>query len=277
MRLLNTKTFKLETFITDPPQYAILSHTWGDKEVTFKDIFTSTRSNLTGWAKIQNSCRRAANDGWEYIWIDTCCIDKSDTTELGEAINSMFRWYEEAQICYAYLADVPPRESLSYVDTFTPLRPSAATIPWIWHLRSSRWFTRGWTLQELLAPTFLLFLDQSWQDIGSREELAEEIHTATSIELKQLIDFRSCCLATKLSWAANRQTTREEDRAYSLLGLVGVNMPLIYGEGKRAFVRLQHELIRQYCDETIFAWGDKPCKLLLEYLSSIWSNECIFR
>ncbi|KAF4629091.1 hypothetical protein G7Y89_g9061 [Cudoniella acicularis] len=251
MRLLHTKTYRLHSITDVPPPYAILSHTWGNEEVSFKDTsnYASTRTK-EGWRKIFSSCRRASDDGWEYIWIDTCCIDKTDTTELGEAINSMFRWYEEAQICYAYLADVP--------ELYFSSSQESSKIPWKWHFRSSRWFTRGWTLQELLAPTFLLFIDRSWGNIGSREEWAEEIYSTTGIEEKQLRDFRSCSLATKLSWASNRHTTREEDRAYSLLGVLGVNMPLIYGEGRRAFIRLQHELIKQYSDETIFAWGVNP-------------------
>ncbi|KAI1498407.1 heterokaryon incompatibility protein-domain-containing protein [Biscogniauxia marginata] len=267
MRLLHTKTLELHTFIggDDVPPYTVLSHTWGDDEVTFEDMSRSeTRTKKQGWDKIVNFCRRAAADGWEYGWIDTCCINKTDASELGEAINSMFRLYEESEVCYAYLTDVPPKYALS---------PSASDargvneedrsnnnnkVPWKWYFRSSKWFTRGWTLQELLAPSFLLFLDWNWDDIGSREAWATEVHAATGIETKQLWDFKSCSIATKLSWASGRRTTRVEDRAYSLLGLLGVNMPLIYGEGKRAFVRLQHELIRAHNDETIFAWGDLP-------------------
>jgi hypothetical protein len=208
-----------------------------------------------GWRKVVESARHAAQNGWDYIWIDTCCINKSDITELSEAINSMFRWYESAQVCYAHLADVPPRHS-------------SLKHPWAWSFRSSRWYTRGWTLQELLAPTFLEFLDSEWNVIGSRDEWAHEIELATGIEVKQLANFQDCSVATKLSWAANRETTRIEDRAYSLLGLLGVNMLLIYGEGERAFTRLQHELIRSSNDESIFAWGPPlgECRNMLSFL-----------
>jgi Heterokaryon incompatibility protein (HET) len=255
MRLLHTLTYDVKVFVNNVPLYAILSHTWGDEEVTFQDITVAyKRSSLKGWSKVANACCRAAADGWEYIWIDTCCIDKTNTTELGEAINSMFRWYKDAQICYAYLADVPPR----YFVLSSECRVETPLVPWRWYFRSSRWFTRGWTLQELLAPGFLLFLDQQWGNIGAREEWADEIYRATGIGVKHLLDFHQCCIAIKLSWAANRHTTREEDRAYSLLGLLGINMPLIYGEGKRAFIRLQYELISRYNDDTIFAWGDIP-------------------
>jgi hypothetical protein len=251
MRLLNTDTLELETFSGDLPTYAILSHTWSEQEVTFKDIFNPSRTELKGWAKISGCCRRAARDKWRYCWIDTCCIDKSDPTELSEAINSMFKWYQRAQICYVFLADVPSRSEFQAPDY------TVSDCPWNWHFRSSRWFTRGWTLQELLAPDYLLFLDSEWNSIGYREDYAAEIELATGINAEQLSNFESCSVATKLSWAANRRTTREEDRSYSLLGLVGINMPLLYGEGHRAFHRLQQELIRNYNDETIFAWS--PC------------------
>lgn len=250
MRLLHVKSLELSSFMSDIPPYAILSHTWGPDEVLFKDIgHKAIREAKHGWPKVLRCCELAAQDGWEYIWIDTCCIDKSDPTELGEAINSMFRWYEEAEVCYAYLSDVGPQDG------------GLQTAPWKWQLRRSRWFKRGWTLQELLAPSALLFLNSAWDTIGSREEWAFEIEAATGILTRHLLDFKSCCIATKLSWAARRKTTREEDRAYSLLGLLGINMPLIYGEGTNAFIRLQHELIARHNDETIFVWGIKwSCK-----------------
>ncbi|KAK4032710.1 HET-domain-containing protein [Parachaetomium inaequale] len=242
MRLLNAATHALEEFVDDDhvPPYTILSHTWGAEEVTFKDLSSALTSppvdwraykNKQGWPEIVNSAQHARNCGWRYIWIDTCCIDKSDVTDLSEAINSMFRWYECAEVCYAYLANVPPDHP-------------TLVHPWTWSFRSSRWFRRGWTLQELLAPSFLEFLDRDWNPIGSR----------TNGPMK-LSWRRASSVATKLSWAANRETTLVGDRTYSLLGLLGVNMPLIYGEGERAFTRLQHELIRSSSDESIFAWG----------------------
>lgn len=189
------------------------------------------------------ACQIAANSHFKYIWIDTCCIDKSDISELSEAINSMFRWYQSAAVCYAYLADVPPLlfGEPNNIDTAS--------------FKKSRWFTRGWTLQELLAPKQVMFLGGEWNFIGTRHSLDVEIEEATGIHHLDLISFHRCCLATKLSWAANRQTTRIEDRSYSLLGLLGVHIPLIYGEGERAFTRLQHELIRTYNDESIFVWN----------------------
>lgn len=245
MRLLNTRSLCLEVFLDDVPPYAILSHTWGDQETTFHDFNISTNPDMTkaGWQKIHNACCHAAYHGWDYIWIDTCCIDKSDITELSEAINSMFRWYGSAGVCYAFLADVvfPSDEN----DTVMGV-----------DFQRSRWFTRGWTLQELLAPSTLEFLDAEWNPIGSREDWATEIEEATGIRREHLTDFHQCCLATKLSWAANRLTTRIEDLSYSLLGLLGVYMPLIYGEGEHAFTRLQYELFRKYNDESILAWNE---------------------
>lgn len=251
MRLLNTTSLKIESFYgCEVPPYAILSHVWGEHEVTYRDVKSRDgppkKSTKRDWDKVIKATEYAAKHGWKYIWIDTCCINKPDMSELSEAINSMFRWYERAEICYAFLVDVPPKRS-------------ELEHPWEWHFRGSKWFTRGWTLQELLAPTFLEFIDQDWNSIGSREELATEIQRATGIEVSQLRNFRQCSVATKMAWAANRRTTREEDRAYSLLGLLGVGMPLIYGEGEeRAFVRLQKELIRSSNDESIFVWGPAP-------------------
>ncbi|KAK0672427.1 putative vegetative incompatibility protein HET-E-1 [Cercophora samala] len=246
MRLLNTTTLKLDRFWNDIPQYAILSHTWGDQEVTFDDLSSPSRKSLNGWQKFKNCCKLARSQGWRYVWIDTCCINKADSDELGEAINSMFRWYEEAQICYAFLEDVPP-----HYCSDGKSRPRNS------ELVKSRWFKRGWTQQELLAPPFLAFLDSAWNIIGSRETLALAVRYATTIQQKEIQDFRSCSTATKLSWAARRETTRIEDRAYSLMGLLGVHMPLLYGEGKNAFVRLQQELIRLFNDETVLLWTTK--------------------
>ncbi|KAK5653188.1 hypothetical protein OQA88_9086 [Cercophora sp. LCS_1] len=235
MRLLHVRTYKLYTFVRNPPPYAILSHTWGTEEVTFDDISRETRSALRGWSKVEKCCERAISDGLEYVWIDTCCIDKTDSSELSEAINSMYRYYEEADVCYAFLHNTPKNVRMAF--------------------EKSPWFTRGWTLQELLAPMYLLFVDWEWEPIGTREQLLKEISKATGIEERHILNPTACSVATKLSWAANRETTRIEDRTYSLLGLLGINMPLIYGEGDRAFERLQQELIRQQADESILLWG----------------------
>ncbi|KAI1377697.1 heterokaryon incompatibility protein-domain-containing protein [Hypoxylon crocopeplum] len=239
MRLIHTKNLAVKSFGYDVPPYSILSHTWNKKEVSFQDINdVKLRVTLPGWEKVKECCAVAARDGWDWIWIDSCCIDKTNTSELSESINSMLGYYQQAEVCYAYLADVD-KDASDIREDFT----------------SSRWFTRGWTLQELLAPKFLLFLDMWWKPLGPREHWTAAITLATGIERKYLMNFRYASVSTKLSWARSRQTTKLEDRAYCLLGLLGVSMPLIYGEGKEAFRRLQRELIMISTDETIFAWS----------------------
>jgi hypothetical protein len=171
---------------------------------------------------------------------NTVCINKNSSAELSEAINSMFQWYQEAQVCYAYLADVSSDRQGYYV-------VNAA-------VRRSRWFTRGWTLQELLAPATVIFLSESWVEIGTKSSFADTISSATGIARSDMANFRDANVAVKMSWAANRETTRTEDIAYCLMGLFGVNMPLLYGEGRNAFIRLQLEILRMSDDETIFAW-----------------------
>ena len=185
----------------------------------------------------------AHSDGLNYAWIDTCCIDKSSSSELSEAINSMWKWYKNSGICYVYLSDV----SLSDVSP----KHSKSTVH---RLDQSRWFRRGWTLQELLAPDTVVFYDQTWLEIGSKQFLRKALTRICRISPGHLADPTSASIAAKMSWAANRDTTREEDVAYSLLGLFDVNMPLLYGEGKKAFLRLQLEIIQKSSDESIFAW-----------------------
>ncbi|KAM5531957.1 hypothetical protein V8D89_014357 [Ganoderma adspersum] len=195
--------------------------------------------------KIREACAVARMNGYRYIWIDSCCIDKTSSSELSEAINSMYKWYSLAAVCYAYLADVPPGTD-----------PRAERS----HFRRSRWFTRGWTLQELLAPRFVEFLSEDWAPIDSKHALVDLIETVTKIDYKALIQhqgtFDKFIIAQRLSWAANRETTREEDRAYSLLGIFDINMPTLYGEGDRAFRRLQEQIMQRVPDQSLIAWGD---------------------
>ena len=151
--------------------------------------------------------------------------------------------YKTAQICYAYLADVPA--NFRNPETSEGMTLYAA-------LERSQWFTRGWTLQELLAPQWVVFLADDWTQIGTKATLANEITAITGIA--HLFNFQDASIAQKMSWAAHRQTTRLEDQAYCLMGLFDVNMPLIYGEGKKAFIRLQLEILSKSDDESIFAW-----------------------
>ncbi|PMD16890.1 hypothetical protein NA56DRAFT_730642, partial [Hyaloscypha hepaticicola] len=186
-----------------------------------------------GWSKVTGCCAQAALDGWEYVWIDSCCIDKTSSAELSEAINSMFRWYKKAEVCYAYLSDV---SSASDDPRNFPSQFS-----------QSKWFTRGWTLQELLAPHYVDFFDQTWTWIGSKGSLNAVISQITGIA--DLVCYKEASVAQKMSWASYRETTRIEDLSYCLLGLFGVHMPPLYGEGENAFMRLQREIMNTTDDE----------------------------
>ncbi|PMD47064.1 HET-domain-containing protein, partial [Hyaloscypha variabilis F] len=242
MRLLNTETLKLQDFFDEGiPSYAILSHRWESDEVSYQDLEAGKNKDGAGYRKILRCCAKALDDGHDWVWIDTCCIDKKSSAELSEAINTMFNWYQSATLCYAYLSDVEP------IVTEGPL--SYPTF------KDSLWFTRGWTLQELISPTEVLFLDRNWSEIGTRTSLANEITAATGIPGNAYKTLDSFSVAQKMSWASKRKTSRVEDIAYSLLGLFDVNMPMLYGEGKRAFIRLQEEIIKRSDDESIFVWS----------------------
>ncbi|KAK1545681.1 HET domain-containing protein [Colletotrichum paranaense] len=251
MRLLNVGTRKLQEFFVKVPRYVILSHTWGDDEVTFQDLDRPDHTRKRGYVKIDGLCCLAARMGFQWVWVDTCCIDKTSSAELSEAINSMYRWYEDSQICYVYLEDVETGDDPSSFDS---------------QFSNSRWFTRGWTLQELLAPRIVVFFDAAWKELGTRSSLAPKVEPITSIPAKFLEKnnvssaIRSAKIAMRMSWAARRQTTRVEDRAYSLLGIFDINMPLLYGEGERAFERLQIEIMKQSSDDSILAWMEKSLK-----------------
>ncbi|KAM5346317.1 hypothetical protein ACJ41O_009322 [Fusarium nematophilum] len=356
MRLLDSRTLALVEFPDTVPPYAILSHTWGTDEVDFKDIqCLDVARRKRGFPKIQGACDLAASHGFHYVWIDTCCIDKSSSAELSEAINSMYRWYKESAICYAFLSDVtdygvsslvdagaesfrkPCLDSLESVvhsgirsglqgilrsnfsvvgeslemskETARPgsgstyamsdaessqagelisysevkrvlpsvrawlgmaededgsdiaeeiLHLGAKSRLWsfLFEFMGSRWFTRGWTLQELIAPNEVKFYSKDWSYLGRKSRLRIWISAFTGIDHFILAgaDISLVSVARKMFWAARRQTTRVEDMAYSLLGLFSVNMPLIYGEGDKAFIRLQEELIKTTDDQSIFAW-----------------------
>ena len=236
--------------------YAILSHTWGHNESTFQDLQElERRCKLSGEnprdlvpSKVRNCCVVAERDGFQWVWVDTCCIDKTSSTELSEAINSMFKWYSESEVCYAFLADVPSDDVIG--------APNSA-------FRRARWHTRGWTLQELIAPIHLIFLspDHSgqWTRIGDKINLAPLLHEITGVPARVLTredQFYDVSVAERMAWASMRTTVRIEDEAYALMGLFNINMPTIYGEGRRAFRRLQEEIMKQSFDTSLFAWGD---------------------
>jgi len=278
MRLINTKSLDLEEFFEeDIPDYAILSHTWGEEEVSLQDYHlvrdydkyederdarnTRKRTAIVkrqGFSKITECITQTVRDGIGHLWIDTCCIDKTSSAELSEAINSMYQWYASSTICYAYLADIEAPPS------------GVRLMP---ELRRSRWFTRGWTLQELLAPQVVVFFNRAWRKIGQKKRgdpepkvpggllrLEYTISLITGIRKVVLAsrhaDFmEQISIAERFSWAARRQTTRKEDMAYCLLGIFDIHMPLLYGEGDRAFYRLQEEIMRRSDDSSLLAWG----------------------
>jgi hypothetical protein len=222
--------------ISDIPPYAILSHTWADdeQEVNYKDIKKGRGKDKDGYQKIQFCVKQASSDGLGYLWIDTCCIDKSNSTELQYAINSMFCWYQNASKCYVYLPDV-----------------SMDTLPeetWKSAFRKTRWATRGWTLQELLAPSSVEFFSSEGQRIGDKKSLEPLLHDITGIPISAFRGTPLCEYTDieRMSWMENRQTKHPEDKAYALLGIFDIQIPLIYGEGERnARFRLR-EAIEQH-------------------------------
>jgi len=293
MRLLNASTYEFHVVLgPQKPNYAILSHTWEDDEVLFEDIRDTSKSDWSarkGYFKIKKTCAQALQDGCDFVWIDTCNINKDSSTELSEAINSMFRWYRDATICYAYISDSMIGDDRS--------------------LPQCRWLTRGWTLQEMIAPDRVHFYDMDWGFLGSRISLARDLSAATGIHEAVLLrrhrpgisqshppsdpvpsgllvvkktgedkaplfktaerDCRCCpsredvdvesmlekfSVAQKMKWASKRTTTREEDIAYCLMGLFDVNMPLLYGEGSKAFYRLQEAILGTSSDQSILAF-----------------------
>ncbi|KAI0654520.1 heterokaryon incompatibility protein-domain-containing protein [Cubamyces menziesii] len=298
MWLLDTHTLELRGFHTLPKtsegrgEYAILSHVWSpDGEQSFQDVWTLTADRATIrdsptsdidsnplWddarlsAKLRQCCAVARRFGYRLVWADSCCIDKTSSAELSEAINSMYQWYAGADLCFAFLEDVD--------DDVNPRREDSA-------FRRSRWFTRGWTLQELVAPSEVIFLSRRWSVLGSKSSLCDLIEEITGIDSHILLHLRplsSVSVAQRMSWASRRTTTRVEDEAYSLLGIFGLHMPTIYGEGRNAFRRLQEEIVQRIPDQTLFVWGrsllwlqqeDDPC-ISLESLNRMASKRSGF-
>ncbi|CDO76143.1 hypothetical protein BN946_scf185027.g6 [Trametes cinnabarina] len=277
MYLLDTATGQFH--LIDDPQttrYAILSHTWDSTgEQSFQEIVklqavAQGRANAARVAarpehevtacssilgdpalspKIKGTCDIARSNGYALVWIDSCCINKDSSSELSEAINSMFDWYRLAVICYAYLSDVSD-------DVRRLLFDSLASA----EFRASKWHTRGWTLQELIAPKHVLFVTRDWRTFGTKVSLAPALSRITGINSEVLthdVSLDSFSVAQRMCWAAGRRTTRPEDEAYSLMGLFGVHMPTIYGEGRGAFLRLQEEIMKRIPDQTLFAWGPR--------------------
>ncbi|KAJ6780424.1 hypothetical protein PWT90_02311 [Aphanocladium album] len=264
MRLIDVTTKQVAEFLGKPPPYAILSHTWGDDEVTLQELADPAARQKQGFAKISQFCATVSLrlPNIKYVWVDTCCIDKSSSAELTEAINSMFRWYREAVRCFAYLQDVS-------------LQGKCEAGP---EFESCRWFSRGWTLQELLAPRDLEFFDRDWKLIGEKQSLCSRISKATGIQESALKTdaFHEYSAACRMSWASQRQTTRTEDMAYCLLGIFDINMPMLYGEGEKAFLRLQEEILKSFDDQSLLAW-DAESVPASEQVSTLAKQPSCFR
>lgn len=239
MRLLKLSRKGKLTLTEDLPRppgpYAILSHTWGadEEEVTFGDLEKGLGKGKAGYTKLQFCASQAKKDGLRYFWVDTCCINKANLTELDEAIRSMFRWYQEAYSCYVYLTDVS-----------SPTKPDGTDDTWIPAFYKSRWFRRGWTLQELLAPKMVQFYSREEILLGTKNSLEQRIHEITRIPLEALkgVPLSQFPPEERLRWAEHRETKKVEDNAYSLLGVFQISMSLRYGEGDDAMKRLKEKI-----------------------------------
>jgi hypothetical protein len=213
MRLISTKDLDhlqlAGPFVdADTPPYAILSHTWGkpEDEVSFQDMANILAyKHKTGFKKLRSFCKQAKRKGYEYAWADTVCIDKNSSSELSEAINSMYKWYERAQVCCVHLEDL-----------FSDVTPPTQT-----ELAKCRWFTRGWTLQELIAPADIIFFNKDWKKIGTKNDFITEIANITGVDKSTLsgLSFKRASIARRMSWVSKRKTSRPEDIAYCLLGI----------------------------------------------------------
>ncbi|KAH9939346.1 heterokaryon incompatibility protein-domain-containing protein, partial [Epithele typhae] len=228
------------------PGYAILSHTWGPKEDTFQQFIPpvtilssppwfNPRDKLSH--KVRAFLEEAEKFGYKFAWVDTCCIDKTSSAELSEAINSMFQYYFHSSICCVYLSDVS--RYYGGVD-----------------FQRSKWHRRGWTLQELLASPVVFFFSEQWEIIGTKSELAKVLQEATGVPVAVLrfeTDIQHMSIAERLSWASGRETTRPEDIAYCLFGIFGISMPTLYGEGgEKAFYRFLEEIMKTSHDASVF-------------------------
>ncbi|KAL4080704.1 hypothetical protein J3A83DRAFT_4084525, partial [Scleroderma citrinum] len=228
--------------------YTILSHRWNEQEVNYDEMVELVKTEENdeirqrfGYKVILGSCEQAKRDGCKWLWVDICCIDKCSSADLSEVINSTYRWYEKSRVCYAYLHDV--RGSSLPVDCDERM------------YRNSNGFPEWFSLLEFAAPNNVQFFNNDWQPIGNKRTFSYILSRITRVPqhiLRYGLSSNSPCVVQIMLWAANRTTTRVEDGAYSLLGLLDVNMPALYGEGKKAFHPLQLDIIRTSNDQSIF-------------------------
>ncbi|KIJ58275.1 hypothetical protein HYDPIDRAFT_34346 [Hydnomerulius pinastri MD-312] len=257
-------------------KYAIFSHRWDIGEPLFYELSSKRHGQKPtpvglGYQKLVKFCEKAKKYGCEYVWSDTCCINKESSSELDEAIRSMYRWYQRAEVCIAYLAQSSSLEDFG----------------------REPWFTRGWTLQELLAPKRMRFYGKDWkplctsddeddeEDEGDEESpqsandkdnhsILDAIGNVTGISRGDVQDFFPSCIGVpeRMRWASKRKTTRIEDVAYSLMGIFDVSMPIAYGEGDRAFYRLLEVIAQESGKADFFAWAGEPSPWSLAFPSS---------
>ncbi|KAL4064878.1 heterokaryon incompatibility protein-domain-containing protein [Scleroderma yunnanense] len=266
---VDCRTNVLECCDDETTAYAILSHRWTDQEVNYDEMVDLAKMKRqerhaicrrSGYRKILDSCEQAKRDEYKWLWVDTCCIDRRSSAELSEVMDSMYRWYENSGTCYVHLHDV-------HGSSFPTARNDTT------YANSNgypEWFSRGWTLQEMIAPSHVQFFNKNWKPIGDKRMLAHTLEEITRVPeqiLKDGLSSNRPCVAQIMSWAAKRTTRQLEDRAYSLLGLLDLNMPMLYGEGKKAFQRLQLEIIRMSNDQSILAWlsgNEQTCSILAD-------------
>jgi hypothetical protein len=227
-----------DTDATHP--YAILSHTWGadEEEVSFEDLAKNSGKDKAGYKKIQLCGGQAKRDGLQYFWVDTCCINKANKAEHSLAIRSMFRWYRKAARCYVYLPDVTASHVVCEEDASPPA--------WDTEFRQSKWFTRGWTLQELLAPSVVEFFSRDWHKLGDRVSLKTQIYEVTTIPFRVLkgAPLSQSSTDERFRWRQLRHTKLKEDAAYCLSGIFDVDIAPVYGEGTEEAFRRLHDKIR---------------------------------
>ncbi|KAH7911574.1 heterokaryon incompatibility protein-domain-containing protein, partial [Hygrophoropsis aurantiaca] len=252
----------VDRMVEEKTRFAILSHTWGKDEPSYKDLKKYRNLVGQGYEKLKKFCEVAYKEyGVEFAWADTVCIDKTSSAELDESIRSMFKWYESAYICIAYLAETTSLDDMP----------------------ADRWFTRGWTLQELLAPRRMKFYAGDWAPLTSMPNekgydrlqplekadpacgsILNAVHQATTISMRQIHDFRPRVdkdIAMRMSWVAKRDTTRGEDTAYCMMGIFGVSISIAYGEGpQHAFFRLFKAILDISNDPDIFNWAGEPIR-----------------
>lgn len=242
MKLLNTRTqqvHQVHQVPLQPPPYATLSYSWE----------TPAESTDLTPARLQRACTQARLLGLEWLWLPSLCIDHASSAEISESINSRFRVFRDSVVCLVYLEHVSVQAGKTTSEV-------AGTL-----LRNSPWLRRIWTLTELIASKELIFFDRDGREFGTKMSLLPELSKATGID-RPVLETADCLsnfsVGRRMSWASDCSYEREEDLAYALIGLFGVSMMILYGEGPLAFLRLQDEISRTTDDASLFCWQAEP-------------------